>query len=93
MKQDRLTQIKHLLMRDQQVINTELCEIFGVSIATIRRDLDQLEAEGIITRIYGGARLAISPAHRRRRHRSPAGVPVLPATCRKSGLLLRKSRI
>ncbi len=62
MKQDRLTQIKHLLMRDQQVINTELCEIFGVSIATIRRDLDQLEAEGIITRIYGGARLAISPS-------------------------------
>lgn len=61
MKQDRLTQIKHILMRDQQVINTELCEQFGVSIATIRRDLDQLEAEGIITRIYGGARLAISP--------------------------------
>ena len=61
MKQDRLTQIKQILMQDQQVVNTELCKLFGVSIATIRRDLDQLEAEGIITRIYGGARLAISP--------------------------------
>lgn len=62
MKQDRITQIKHILMRDSKVINTELCTLLGVSLATIRRDLDQLEREGIITRFYGGARLADSPA-------------------------------
>ncbi|MBQ2782147.1 MAG: DeoR/GlpR transcriptional regulator [Oscillospiraceae bacterium] len=57
MKQDRLTQIKHLLMQNQYINNNELAETFGVSIATIRRDLDRLESEGVIRRIYGGAEL------------------------------------
>lgn len=33
----------------------ELAERFGVSIDTVRRDLDQLSAEGILVRTYGGA--------------------------------------
>lgn len=57
MKQDRLTQIKHLLMQNQYINNNELAAAFGVSIATIRRDLDRLESEGVIRRIYGGAEL------------------------------------
>ena len=32
-----------------------LAERFGVSIDTIRRDLDQLSAEGVLVRTYGGA--------------------------------------
>ena len=32
--------------------------MFNVSIETIRRDLDQLERDGIITKVYGGAVLA-----------------------------------
>lgn len=36
----------------------ELTERFNVSVATIRRDLDILESEGLIRRIYGGAELA-----------------------------------
>ncbi len=55
MKSDRLMQIKQILLREGRVLNTDLCARFGISMATVRRDLDILEAEGTITRIYGGA--------------------------------------
>ena len=38
-----------------QVTVGALAERFGVSIDTIRRDLDQLSADGILVRTYGGA--------------------------------------
>jgi DeoR family fructose operon transcriptional repressor len=38
-----------------QVTVGELAERFGVSIDTVRRDLDQLAAEGVLVRTYGGA--------------------------------------
>jgi DeoR family transcriptional regulator, fructose operon transcriptional repressor len=38
-----------------QVTVGALAERFGVSIDTIRRDLDQLSAEGVLVRTYGGA--------------------------------------
>jgi len=38
-----------------QVTVGELAERFGVSIDTVRRDLDQLAAEGSLVRTYGGA--------------------------------------
>lgn len=42
-----------------QVTVSELAERYGVSIDTIRRDLDQLSAEGVLVRTYGGA---VSPS-------------------------------
>lgn len=38
-----------------QVTVAQLSQQFDVSIDTVRRDLDQLHAEGVITRTYGGA--------------------------------------
>jgi DeoR family glycerol-3-phosphate regulon repressor/DeoR family fructose operon transcriptional repressor len=38
-----------------QVTVGALAERFGVSIDTIRRDLDQLSADGVLVRTYGGA--------------------------------------
>jgi DeoR family transcriptional regulator, fructose operon transcriptional repressor len=38
-----------------QVTVGELAERFGVSIDTVRRDLDHLSADGILIRTYGGA--------------------------------------
>ncbi|WP_159620414.1 DeoR/GlpR family DNA-binding transcription regulator [Ruania rhizosphaerae] len=38
-----------------QVAVGELAERFGVSIDTIRRDLDQLDADGLLIRTHGGA--------------------------------------
>lgn len=62
MKNRRIQDIKRLLLDKKQVMNVELCEIFGVSIETIRRDLNILESEGFIRKVYGGARLAESSA-------------------------------
>jgi DeoR family transcriptional regulator, fructose operon transcriptional repressor len=42
-----------------QVTVAALAERFGVSIDTIRRDLDQLSADGVVIRTYGGA---VSPS-------------------------------
>ncbi|GAB3618230.1 DeoR/GlpR family DNA-binding transcription regulator [Okibacterium endophyticum] len=38
-----------------QVTVAKLAERYGVSIDTIRRDLDQLDAEGVLVRTHGGA--------------------------------------
>jgi DeoR family fructose operon transcriptional repressor len=38
-----------------QVTVAELAELFAVSVDTIRRDLDQLDADGLIIRTHGGA--------------------------------------
>lgn len=44
------------LIRQKGVIRVEaLCEQLGVSPATVRRDLDQLESIGAIRRVHGGA--------------------------------------
>lgn len=38
-----------------QVTVAELADTFGVSVDTIRRDLDQLDADGVLIRTHGGA--------------------------------------
>ena len=45
-------------------MSTALARQFGVSIDTVRRDLDELEAEGILKRVHGGAVLALPGASR-----------------------------
>ena len=56
----RRSRILSLLSEDpmQGISVNELAEIFGVSVATIRRDLSALEDENAISRTYGGASLA-----------------------------------
>lgn len=55
MNSDRLVQIKQILFKEGKVNNEDLCRRFGISMATVRRDLDKLEREGLVRRIYGGA--------------------------------------
>lgn len=58
MKTDRLHQMKDYFLSNKTVTNQELCDVFNISIETVRRDLSVLEGEGIIRRVYGGAKLA-----------------------------------
>ena len=44
-----------MLKKDGSVRVASLVELFSVSIETIRRDLEALEAEGLLKRVYGGA--------------------------------------
>ncbi|NOH11090.1 MAG: DeoR/GlpR transcriptional regulator [Chloroflexi bacterium] len=51
--------IDHLI-RHSEINGQELSEILSVSIATIRRDLEKLENEGLLRRIHSGAVLVES---------------------------------
>jgi DeoR/GlpR family transcriptional regulator of sugar metabolism len=58
MKTDRLSLIRQHLYRHGHASVQDLATASGASLATLRRDLAALEAEGAIDRSHGGARLA-----------------------------------
>ena len=51
----RKAQLAAYVTEAGQVTVGELAERFGVSIDTVRRDLDQLASDGALVRTYGGA--------------------------------------
>lgn len=55
MKSERHSQIVAMLNRQGMVKNSQLIEAFGISIETVRRDLEILEQQGYLRRVYGGA--------------------------------------
>lgn len=55
LSQERQEKIMGLLQDKRSVKASELSKYFGVSIETIRRDLDYLKKEGQLTKVYGGA--------------------------------------
>lgn len=55
MKSDRHNQIVNLIAREGMVKNPQLMEMFDISIETVRRDLEFLEQQGYLRRVYGGA--------------------------------------
>jgi DeoR/GlpR family transcriptional regulator of sugar metabolism len=60
-KTDRKTRILAELSRDGEVRTARLTGRLGVSEATLRRDLAQLERQGALHRVHGGAILAAAP--------------------------------
>ncbi|PKL28391.1 MAG: DeoR/GlpR transcriptional regulator [Spirochaetae bacterium HGW-Spirochaetae-2] len=64
---DRQRQILSLVTQDKVVQVQDLSERFGVSVLTIRRDLDHLAEQGLVERTHGGATLRrslpIEPAY------------------------------
>ena len=61
MKEQRIKQIEQYIGSREMATVPELVAHFGVSVNTIRRDLDSLQADGKIEKIYGGARIAAQP--------------------------------
>lgn len=55
MKLDRRNQIIDMITQQRTVKNAELMERFDISIETVRRDLEYLEQQGYLRRVYGGA--------------------------------------
>lgn len=53
--QERKQHITELVNREKKIVVPELCEIFGVSATTIRKDLKELEEANLIMRTHGGA--------------------------------------
>ena len=54
MKEERIYKIHELLKERLRISLDELCELFNVSKNTIRRDIAELEEQGIIRKVYGG---------------------------------------
>ena len=52
---ERQPRIIELVSRNKSVTITELVDIFGVSVITIRRDLSELAEKKYIKKVYGGA--------------------------------------
>ncbi len=52
---ERQNQILQILARNQRISVSEVCEIFDVSEATARRDLEALAEQGKLQRVHGGA--------------------------------------
>lgn len=52
---DRIEGIKQKLKIESKVVVSELSQEFQVTEETIRRDLEKLEKEGVLTRTFGGA--------------------------------------
>jgi DeoR family transcriptional regulator of aga operon len=61
-RSDRIAQILERLDQSRNVDVPELAEHFGVSLATIRRDLQLLEEQRLVERTHGGA-VALDVAH------------------------------
>ena len=55
MNRERRNKIAEMLEIKPTVQNSEIMERFGISIETVRRDLEFLEKEGVLERVYGGA--------------------------------------
>lgn len=55
---ERRNEILKLLQQNETVTVNELSQSFGVTVETIRRDLDHLETAGHIVRTHGGAMLS-----------------------------------
>lgn len=58
LKEERLQQITQMLGAAGKVEVSQLCRLFGVTEITIRRDLNELEQQGVAVRSHGGALLA-----------------------------------
>lgn len=53
--EQRYQEILNILERDGTVKASDLCSILNISRETVRRDLDTLNAQGLLRRIHGGA--------------------------------------
>ncbi len=52
---ERQSQLARLIEQSGRISVAQICERFGVSEATARRDLDMLSEQGVIQRVHGGA--------------------------------------
>ena len=64
LSEQRYEEILNVLERDGSVKATTLCGLLGTSRETIRRDLEAMEARGMLRRIHGGAMKADTPQDR-----------------------------
>jgi DeoR/GlpR family transcriptional regulator of sugar metabolism len=55
LREERKRKISEFIEENKKATVAELSELFGVSESTIRRDLEELDEQGVIQRAHGGA--------------------------------------
>lgn len=55
LKEERQKTILEKLNQEDKVLTAELCRLLNVSLDTVRRDLNELEEEGRLIKVHGGA--------------------------------------
>lgn len=65
MKSRRKNEIMKRLLIEQSLKTEEIAAMFGVSIETVRRDINDMEREGLVKKVYGGISLCSDPARQR----------------------------
>lgn len=60
MRINRIDEIEKYIMEQKSVSLDQICDVFGISKITLRRDLDKLMPRGTIEKIYGGV-IAVKP--------------------------------
>lgn len=78
---ERRNEILEKLQKEKKVVVSELSQHYQVSEETIRRDLDKLENDGLVTKSYGGAVL------------NEHGIFDLPFNIRKNQHIVEKQQI
>ena len=58
---ERRKEIIAIIEQQNSIAVSELSKRMGVSVVTIRKDLETLEADGLVTRTYGGVILGGNP--------------------------------
>jgi len=53
-KEDRINELQNYILEKERASIEELCSVFNVSKNTMRRDINQLESQGKIKKVYGG---------------------------------------
>jgi DeoR/GlpR family transcriptional regulator of sugar metabolism len=89
---ERRELILETLRSHGKVIAADLANSLGVSVDTIRRDLNQLVAEGLVRRVHGGA-LPAAPFPRPVAERSAQASPVKPELAKKAAALIQPKNV
>jgi DeoR/GlpR family transcriptional regulator of sugar metabolism len=58
---ERRKEIISIIQKENSITVSELSRRIGVSVVTIRKDLEALESDGLVTRTYGGVILGNNP--------------------------------
>lgn len=61
LREDRLSEITNLVREKGRVVTTELMEKYDMSEGSIRRDLNELQDQGVLKKVFGGAVALNSP--------------------------------
>lgn len=84
--------ILNILARDKQVLSRDLSQRFNISEDSIRRDLREMAAEGLLQRVHGGA-LAVSAATGSLETRKSVQIASKKAIARKAVTLIQPGNI